>query len=356
MVLPLPQRHRSRTDNRPRTSEGFRKRRPFRSDQAVGAMLLALLVATLLGSQALVNLAGQQPYGAERTVLLGLARAVDRVADAFSLDRPARWVNGWTGKAPEARVDVEALLQQQAAAPSTATTIPLDVNPATGLRYVSATEPLRILLAGDSMMNDLGPSIEQLAPVDLTDITLDYRVSSGLSRPDFFDWPSHLAQVIDRDHPEAVVLVFGPNDFQNVEVGGKVLVADSPAWLAEYHRRVGLVMDLLNRPGTTVSWAALPAMRSPEFSAAMATVSNIYRSEAASRPWVRIVELGTALNNADGGYAAALPGTDGVAQGLRQDDGIHLSRAGADRAAAVVWGDLSRRWGLDAAAGRTTGG
>jgi len=351
MAVPLLQRHRSRRDDRPRTAAGFRKRRPFRSDQTVGAMFLALVVATLLGSQSLVNLAAQQPYGVKRTVVLALARGVDRVADALSLDRPARAVSTWTGKVPQERIDVEAMLAQQAldAAP-TPSTIPLEINPATGLRYVSAAEPLRVLLAGDSMMNDLGPSIEALAPVELTDITLDYRVSSGLSRPDFFDWPSHLAKVLDSDRPEAVMVVFGPNDFQNLEVDGKVLTVDSPPWSAEYRRRVALVMDLLHRPGITVTWAALPAMRSAEFSAAMATLSGIYRSEAESRPWVRVVELGSVLNGPDGGYAATLPDRDGSPAGLRQDDGIHLSRAGADRGAAALWADIAQRWALDEAA------
>lgn len=340
-----------RTTPRARTREGFRKRRPFRSDQTVGAALLALLVACLLGSQSLVNLAAHQPFGAQRSVALALANALDRVADGLSLDRPAKFVQQLTGRLPEDRVDVEALLQQQAFGAIDDTTDPLDINPATGLRYLSTAEPLRVLLAGDSMMNDLGPSLTELAPVALTSIDLDYRVSSGLSRPDFFDWPSHLAQVLDAEQPEAVVLVFGPNDFQNLEVDGKILEAGSAPWLTEYRRRVGVVMDLLHRPGVTVTWAALPAMRDPEFSTSMATVSGVYRNEAASRPWVRVVELGSALNGPDGGYAATLPGSDGTPTALRQGDGIHLSRAGADRAAAVLWNDVSERWDVaDAAA------
>ena len=340
-----------RTTPRARTSEGFRKRRPFRSDQTVGAALLALIVACLLGSQSLVNLAAHQPFGAQRSVALALANALDRVADGLSLDRPAKFVDRLTGRVPQDRVDVEGLLQQQALDTADDTTSPLDINPATGQRYLSVAEPLRVLLAGDSMMNDLGPSITELAPVALASIDLDYRVSSGLSRPDFFDWPSHLAQVLDAEHPEAVVLVFGPNDFQNLEVDRKVLEAGSAPWLTEYGRRVGVVMDLLHRPGVTVTWAALPAMRDPEFSTSMATVSEIYRNEASNRPWVRVVELGSALNRPDGAYAATLPDSDGTPAALRQGDGIHLSRAGADRAAVLLWSDVSERWAVENAAG-----
>ena len=42
------------------------------------------------------------------------------------------------------------------------------------------------------------------------------------------------------------------------------------------------------------------------------------------------------LGDPDGGYAAYLPAGDGTPTLMRQDDGIHFSRAGADRAAAAV--------------------
>lgn len=352
MVAPL---HAPRAKPTPkaanRTAEGFKKRRPYRSDQTVGAMLLALLVAMLLGSQSLVELASQQPYGTKRTVVLALANSVDRVAHALSLDRPARAFNEWTGDTPPVRIDVEEVVQQQAVSPpTTLPAIPLEVNPTTGLRYVSSTAPLRVLLAGDSMMRELGSSIENLAPGELTDTSLDYRVSSGLTRPDFFDWPSHLAVQLDQAQPEALVLMFGANDHQNVEVDGKILTVDTPEWFAEYHRRVGLVMDLLHRPGLTVTWVAQPAMRATDFSAAMAALSEVYRSEAQSRPWVHVVELSGVLNGPDGGYAASLPGEDGAPVVMRQEDGVHLSRAGADRAAVAVWDDVVQRWDLEQAA------
>jgi len=349
MAAPLHTRPRPRPVRPARTVEGYRKRRPFRSDEVVGATLLALLVAMLLGSQALVDLASRQPYGASRTVLVTLARGVHRVASAASLDRPARAIGHWTGRTPTAPIDVDEVLRGLSSPASPVTTIPLDVNPATGLRWVDAAHPLRIHLIGDSLMGDLAGPIETIAPVDRTRITLDHRVSSGLSRPDFFDWPSHLARLLQDagTAPEAVVALFGPNDFQDVEVGGAVLTAGSPAWDDLYRKRVGVAMDLLQGPGTTLTWLTLPAMREPELSAAMAHLSALYRSEAATRPWVSIVELGTVLDRDGGGYARDLTGPDGTTPPLRQDDGVHLTRAGADRAAAPVWADLARRWGID---------
>lgn len=335
----------------------FRKRRPYRSDQTVGAMVVAFVVAMLLGSQSLVNLAGQQPYGARRTVLLGMAKGLHSFSHALLLDQPAAKLGALTGKEPPVRVDVEAVVQQQAVTPpTTPSTIPLEVNPATGKRYVTAEEPLRVLLAGDSMMRELGGALMDTADGRLTEVTLDYRVSSGLSRPDYFDWPSRLATKLDELDPEAVVLMFGANDHQDVEIDGEILRADSPEWLAEYGRRVGLVMDLLHRGDMTVTWVALPPMRAADFSAAMASLSDVYRREAERRPWVHVVDGGAGVAAPDGSFAAYLPGGDGAPVVLRQEDGVHYSTAGAARAAASVWQDVVGRWGLDEAAATLASG
>ena len=142
------------------------------------------------------------------------------------------------------------------------------------------------------------------------------------------------------------MLLFGTNDYQNVEVDGEVLEAARPEWLAEYHRRVGLRDGSAAAAGLTVTWVALPAMRSGEFSAAMARLSEVYRAEAEKRPWVDVVDGGAAIDGTDGGYATTLSGADGTAVEMRQDDGIHLSRAGADRAAVGVWDNVVQRWDL----------
>lgn len=356
MAAPIRSPRRSDRPAAPATAP-FRKRRPYRSDQTVGAMVVAFVVAMLLGSQSLVNLAGQQPYGARRTVLLGMAKGLHSFSHALLLDQPAARLGELTGKEPPVKVDVEAVVQQQAAAPpTTASTIPLDINPATGKRYVTAEEPLRVLLAGDSMMRELGGALMDTADSALAQVTLDYRVSSGLSRPDYFDWPSRLATKLDELQPEAVVLMFGANDHQDVEIDGQILRADSPEWLAEYGRRVGLVMDLLHRGDLTVTWVALPPMRSATFSTAMASLSEVYRAEAADRPWVHVVDGGAGVSAPDGSFAAYLPGSDGAPVVLRQEDGIHYSTAGADRAAASVWADVVQRWGLDEAGSTTAAG
>ena len=45
---------------------------------------------------------------------------------------------------------------------------------------------------------------------------VDYKVSSGLARPDFFDWPAHLRRQLPAVDPDIVVVTFGGNDAQGM--------------------------------------------------------------------------------------------------------------------------------------------
>src|SRR5690606_26183039 len=99
--------------------------------------------------------------------------------------------------------------------------------------------PATVYIAGDSDAGTFGPYLERLlARTALTTTTLDYKLSSGLARPDFYDWPARFRQEIPRVDPDIVVVTFGGNDAQ--PIGGNAV--DSDAWRQEYGRRVGEVM------------------------------------------------------------------------------------------------------------------
>ncbi|HEY8060728.1 MAG TPA: DUF459 domain-containing protein, partial [Acidimicrobiales bacterium] len=167
--------------------------------------------------------------------------------------------------------------------------------------------------------------------------TLDYRISTGLSRPDYFNWPVHLRDDVLPTDPEVMVVVFGANDAQPLEVDGTVRQVSDPAWQAEYRRRVGTTMDLLRSAHRRVVWVGQPRMRSSDFDHRMGILDDIYAAEAEKRPWIHFVDSRPVLAGEDGGYAAYLPGEDGQPELARQGDGIHLSRFGADRLADAVF-------------------
>jgi hypothetical protein len=319
--------------------------RTLTARQAVAATLLCLAITSLLSSRQMVESAERMPFGTKRDVALGVAHGFDRVSAFLSLDRPRQWLFDVTGHDDDPGGGDEVVLTGTtptidptpetvpgAAADTTTTAAPPDTRP-----VISAERKLRVYVGGDSMARELGESLLDKTNSDLVDAELDFQISSGLARPDYYNWPAHLQEVTeDEDAPDAVIVLFGANDGQNMERDGDVLDFGSPEWLDEYHLRVGAAMDVLYHPHRTVYWVGMPVCRDGDYSQRMQVANQVYAEEAAKRPWVRTVDTYKLFVDADGNYADYLPTADGTLVLMRQSDGIHWSRAGGDRVADAV--------------------
>ena len=208
-------------------------------------------------------------------------------------------------------------------------------------------------LGGDSMTIELAQSVEDLVTSrPQVALSAQPQVSSGLTRPDFFDWPTYLRDEVLPADPEVVVVMFGANDSQGMEVDGEPVQPDDERWQAEYRRRVGVVMDQLRGDGRLVVWVGQPHMREAGFDERMGVLDAIYEEEAAARPWVRFLDSRPVLSPDGQGYQATAGGTS-----LRQGDGIHLDRGGADLLAEAVFALVDEvRGGAGGGAGTDPGG
>ncbi len=319
--------------------------------QAVGATTLCLVLMSLLSSRQMVESAERMPFGTKRDVALGIAHWIDRVSAFLSLDRPRRALVDLTGHDDDDAGGASA----EIVVPSTptvvpGTTAPPDAQPTTTIPaatkpVISPDRKLRLYVGGDSMARELGESLLDKADADLVDTSLDFRISSGLARPDYYNWPAHLQEVVEGDEPpDAVVVLFGANDGQNLERDGDVLDFGGPGWLDEYHLRVGAAMDVLYDEFRTVYWVGMPICRDGGYSDRMRVQNQVYAEEAAKRPWVRFIDTYPLFADEGGGYADYLPSEDGTLVLMRQGDGIHWSRAGGDRVADAVLASLEADW------------
>ena len=233
--------------------------------QAVGATTLCLLLMALLSSKQMVESAERMPFGTKRDLALHVAHGVDRVSAFLSLDRPRRILVDLTdhgdddaggASAPVTVPPTPTIVPGTTAPPAavTTTTLPVATKP-----VISPDRQLRLYVGGDSMARELGESLLDKADSGLVDTELDFRISSGLARPDYYNWPAHLQEVVAEDEPpDAAVVLFGANDGQNLERDGDVLDFGGAGWLDEYHLRVGQTMDVLYADFRTVYWVGMP--------------------------------------------------------------------------------------------------
>jgi uncharacterized protein len=200
--------------------------------------------------------------------------------------------------------------------------------------------PLTLLIAGDSDAGTFGPYLETLMQQTGVVVTkLDYKVSSGLARPDFFDWPAHFATILPAVNPDIVVATFGGNDAQGLSVLDGTFIEQQPTgevggdqdWRAEYGARVGATMDQLAAGNRTLIWVGIPNDDSPEVTARMRVQDEVVRAEAAKRPEVVFIDTWARFSGISGGWAEFLiDPRDGVGKDVRADDGFHLNSTGAE--------------------------
>jgi hypothetical protein len=200
----------------------------------------------------------------------------------------------------------------------------------------TADNPVTLYIAGDSDAGTIGPSLQRLAnKTGVVVSVLDYKVSSGLTRPDFFDWPKHVQKKIPEVGPQIVVVTFGGNDAQPIKVDGKGYAVDTPEWTTEYRRRVGEMMDYLAADGRTLIWVGIPNAESQDLTRRLSYLRDAVLAEAAERPKVKVVDAWPMFSGVSGGYADYVD-IDGSYKLVRADDGFHLNQAGADLLAKAI--------------------
>jgi hypothetical protein len=320
--------------------------------------VVAYAGAALLNSITLVRMAERQRLGSwERSLYLALARPVHSLSEALLLDRPHHAIDDVRGKIPAASTPTTTA---PTATPSTTPVVPNDTtvpetptSPTTAApvattvaapRVPTADDPLRLWIGGDSEAQALGTALEAItSQKGVIKATLEYKVSSGLSRPDYFDWPAELARVVAAPNgPEVMVVIFGGNDAQPLQLAdGKVYDVTDQPWQGEYRRRVGATMDLLGAAGRKVIWVGPPNAKSAKFTSRLAVLSQIYSEEAAKRPdTIAFLDSRILFSDASGAYTAYLPDSSGKQVLMRSQDGFHLSIAGANRLGRAVYAQL----------------
>ncbi len=231
----------------------------------------------------------------------------------------------------------------------------------------------RVLVLGDSMIaGGFGLYLARaLGEERGYDVTRRGKSSSGLSRPDFFDWIAEAKRLVGDTPFDATVVMFGGNDVQGLYMGkGEWIRWEDEGWSEEYARRVNALAEIVAPDEQQLFWIGMPVMRPSKFHARVQRVNTIYRAEMAIRPKALFVDIWSVLADEDGQYADHIyvgppeetEETEETADGapeegapkpkvkrkkvlVRASDGIHLTVAGAHYLTAhverVVHGKLS---------------
>lgn len=319
---------------------------------AIGFVVSALL----LDSHGLRTWAERLEIGSGRKTALAVATAVQQASQVtgsarvrevavanIGREETARWAK-WQTREPIASPDVGATV----APPSQPIPEPIE-EPMLAVTASGVSEPpqfaedrpLRVALVGDSMMAvGLGPLLKRtLGDRPGVELLPAFRSGTGLARPEIFDWQSEYPKLLQGRQPDVVICAIGANDGQGFVEAGKVHAFGSPSWETIYRRRLDGMVALITRDARKVIWVTLPVMRSAKFSAKVAILNDLARSVLAAYPQVQIVDSDLTLADESRAYRAYAYDAKGKLVSLRQEDGIHLTDAGARMLVARILPD-----------------
>jgi uncharacterized protein len=298
--------------------------------RVLGVMVIALAIAAMFNSEALVRAGEGMKPGPTRDIVLSVGRPLDDVAGAIGFHLPREGLDLAFGQEPKTGAGTElergsnTILRQNRQK---------DVRQS----FVQPTRahPLRVLVTGDSQAEFLGQRLIDQAPSGLLDVTTVARNGTGLTNPAFFNWEINARQEVETRDLDAVVMAIGDNDGFNVQTpDGSLYDPGDPGWETEFARRVAVVSSVLasgdRRP---VYWAPPPTARDPEFNRIFRIQNRAVERATRAVPALRYVDVYSTLGR--GRYSDELR-IDGRRVLARQPDGIHFTRDGAVAPARLI--------------------
>ncbi len=335
---------RTETEPTPGAPPDGRLRAPW--TKVLGMGLAAFAVWFVLFAPTLQHNAQVSPVGERRTISLDIVGPVAAFSRATQLSRIVSatgredtkpgGTNGLSFSGPLPDKTKHKASPKSEPGVSTTTTVP--VNP----KLPTAANPLRVLIVGDSLGLDMGGALQDdLADTGVVNAALDARESTGLVRPDYFNWPAELASDLKTVSPQVVVIMIGANDAQDF-LGPPDVPYTAPQWNAMYAQRVAQFMTEAQSGGATVIWVGMPPMENPALSAQMADIDTLDQTQAAAaKPPVTFLSTFKSLGTAQGTYTAFLTNGAGQVVNVRTPDGTHLTPGGSQVVAQQVISQLT---------------
>jgi uncharacterized protein len=301
----------------------------------LGVIMIALGIAALFNSEAIVRAGESMQPGHTRDVVLSVGRPLDDVAGAIGLHLPRKGLDLAFGQESKTAKGTE--LEQGSTAILRANR---RKRRAQGFAQPTQQDEVNVFVTGDSQAQFVGEILTDLLPSDLFDVSVVARNATGLTNPEFFNWEINARQEIAARKPDAVVMVIGGNDGFNVLVNGQLYGPDTPQWQLEYARRTAVVMRELGSNGKRpVYWVPPPTVRDSEFNSIFASQNKAVEQAAAAVPGGRYVDIYYTINH--GRYSDTLK-IDGRRVLARQADGVHFTREGAVVPARLILRAMAR--------------
>ena len=184
-----------------------------------------------------------------------------------------------------------------------------------------------VLITGDSMMQYIGMKASQNYPkLGLKVLDLS-KHSTGLLDKKSHNWAQVIKDTLAKNKDiKLLVMLIGANDPWGRSINGKFYELNSSEWREFYARRVDEIYKIAKASDVKVLWLSLPCMKKTGYAKKIKLLNEIYKSvsEQNGQFFINTSEYLCQNDN----FLTHL-NIDGKRSKIRQDDGIHISKAGS---------------------------
>jgi hypothetical protein len=294
--------------------------------RALVVILVCLLTWTFLDAPTMKQQADASPSGARRTLSLGVLTPLTAISNVTQLTRATNALRAAFGKdastAPGGALTIPTVSSGVANSPTPATTGPI--------REPTPGDRLRVVVVGDSLAGGLGTAAERVFNPTLVRVSNLGRISTGLARPDYFDWPTSMQELVDGYRPDLVIVMLGENDAQSlVNARGQVETpVGTHAWPPAYAERVQSFARIATSGGARLVWVGLPIVRDLGRRALLQRQNGIFRAMTGVVPNAAYLDTWNMFAARNGGYTAYHREPNGHLDVIREPDGVHFNPLG----------------------------
>jgi hypothetical protein len=204
----------------------------------------------------------------------------------------------------------------------------VDGAPPSVIRIPTERDRLRVVVVGDSLSQGLAPALAELFDPSSAHVLSLGRISTGLARPDYFNWQAALRRIVDEVRPDIVFVLLGTNDDQPIVTSDGTVDLGTTDWTHAYRQRAAAFLREATSAGTRVVWVGIPVVAERERWDFYHRLNDVYADTAATSPLAAYVDSWRLLETRGGDYAAYLRNERGVLQEMRAGDGFHFTPNG----------------------------
>ncbi|GAA4663672.1 SGNH family hydrolase [Bartonella pachyuromydis] len=194
----------------------------------------------------------------------------------------------------------------------------------------------RVLVIGDFVASAVADALKKLFTENSNVIIINDTVpASGLVRTDHISWKTTLSEHINKNKPDAIIMVIGANDNQPITTSYGIFNTAQPEWLNIYKQRINEIVENLHSSGKPWIWMGQPAFGNNNLAQKMKILNALYKQET-EKAGGYFIDIWNGFTDEQGQFSFSGYGTNGKVIRLRTHDGINFTSAGKRKLASYL--------------------